>query len=322
MGVGEMIAIPSTLRQLVSVGSRAAATLAIGLIVVQQAASGAGQQQTGILILAHGGSETWNRAVSELARQADERVPTEVALGMASRQTMQAAIDRLSERGVREITAVPLFISSHSSVIESTRYLLGLRSEAPADLAVFARMNHGANGASHAAHQMPAVDGTTPVGTPARIRMATALDDHRVVSDILTSRVQAISSAPASEVVVLVAHGPVPDDDNVRWLGSMRVLAERVGRASPFARVDYLTVRDDAPEPVRAAATEDLRAVVGRVTAEGRRALIVPLLLSYGGVEQGIRRRLVGLDYTMAAQGLMPDDRLLDWVLESAADPP
>ncbi|MGH9370119.1 MAG: hypothetical protein ACRD15_01160 [Vicinamibacterales bacterium] len=88
----------------------------------------------------------------------------------------------------------------------------------------------------------------------------------------------------------------------------------------PFARVDYLTVRDDAPEPVRSEATAELRSVVERAVAEGRRVLIVPLLLSYGGIEQGIRRRLEGLSYTMAEQALMPDDRLLDWVLESARE--
>ena len=57
--------------------------------------------------------------------------PTEVAFGMASRPAIQTAVDRLVERGASSIVAVPLFVSSHSSVITSTEYLLGLRSEAP-----------------------------------------------------------------------------------------------------------------------------------------------------------------------------------------------
>jgi hypothetical protein len=52
--------------------------------------------------------------------------------------------------------------------------------------------------------------------------------------------------------------------------------------------------------------------------SEGHRVLIVPLLLSYGGIEAGIRKRLNGLDYVMAEQGLMPDDRIARWVLETA----
>ena len=56
---------------------------------------------------------------------------------------------------------------------------------------------------------------------------------------------------------------------------------------------------------------------VERATAEGNRVLIVPLLLSYGGIEEGIKKRLAGLDYTMSGQ-YPPDERLVRWVLLSA----
>ena len=55
--------------------------------------------------------------------------------------------------------------------------------------------------------------------------------------------------------------------------------------------------------------------VVEGAVDEGKSALIVPLLLSYGGIETGIRRRLEGLPYRMAGQALLPDERLSDWVL-------
>jgi hypothetical protein len=44
------------------------------------------------------------------------------------------------------------------------------------------------------------------------------------------------------------------------------------------------------------------------------RVLIVPVVLSFGGIEQGIRKRLDGLEYVMATQAIMPDDRLVEWV--------
>ena len=79
-----------------------------------------------------------------------------------------------------------------------------------------------------------------------------------------------------------------------------------------------MTLRDDAPKPVRDAATAELRAVVTRQISDGRRVLIVPLLVSFGGIEKGLRDRLEGLDYTMSGGGLVPDDRLVDWVLARA----
>ena len=57
--------------------------------------------------------------------------------------------------------------------------------------------------------------------------------------------------------------------------------------------------------------------MVETARAEGKRTLIVPLLLSFGGIEAGLKKRLDGLDYTMAQQALLPDERLGVWVLQS-----
>jgi sirohydrochlorin ferrochelatase len=304
----------------------AVAAAAVGAVVLTAAGVATQTRDRGIVLLAHGGSASWNATVNDLRARADERVSTEVALGMATRAAIQSAVDRLIERGVRDIVAVPLFVSSHSSVIEATAYLLGARTDAPPDLALFARMNHGPRPAAGAAADhdppTPPADGTRPVQSSVPIRMGKALDDHPIVADILVSRARAISREPAREAVVLVAHGPVPDADNALWLEDMRRLAGRVREAVPFAQVEAMTVRDDAPAPVRAAATAELRALVARLSTGGTRVLVVPLLLSYGGIEAGIRKRLEGLAYTMASQGIMPDERVLQWVLEAAGEAP
>jgi sirohydrochlorin ferrochelatase len=120
--------------------------LASGRATFSQGASvsgGGASSNVGILLLAHGGSKEWNANVQAVAAEAGKSQPTEVALGMADRTTMQAGIDKLTARGVTQIVAVPLFVSSHSSVIESTRFLLGLRADAPAELADYAAMDMG-----------------------------------------------------------------------------------------------------------------------------------------------------------------------------------
>lgn len=270
---------------------------------------------TGVLLLAHGGSSAWDANVQAIAAEVNTTMPTEVALGMATRANIQAAVTRLESRGVARIVAVPLFISTHSSVITSTEYLLGQRKEMPPALKVFATMSHGAGGhGGHADHTTDPTDGTRPVTTRVPIRMTAALDAHPLVADIIIDRTRSISTQPPTEAVVLVAHGPVDDEENDRWLVNLRTLAGGVARSQPFASVDALTVRDDAPAAIRDAATQELRALVQRRTGEGRRVLIVPVLLSYGGIEAGIRKRLDGLTYVMSAQALAPDRRLVDWV--------
>src|SRR4051794_35559961 len=100
----------------------------------------------------------------------------------------------------------------------------------------------------------------------------------------------------------------------------MKILASRIAEAMPFARIESLTVRDDAPKVIREAAAAHLREVVGQAVSSGHRVLVIPLLLAYGGIEKGIRERLSGLTYEMASGGLLPDDRFAAWV-EKAAVP-
>jgi sirohydrochlorin cobaltochelatase len=286
----------------------------------------------GILLLAHGGRAEWNAHVTTLAGQVDRSAPTEVAFGMATRANIQAAVDRLIARGATEIVAVPLFVSSWSSVITSTEYLLGQRADAPPELAIYASMNHATPGPSsgstasaghesHGGHDaQAAADPKSPIRSSVPIRMTRALNDHAIVADILTSRARSISRTPSEEAVVVVAHGPTGDEENRLWLADMASLAKRVSQAERFAAIDHLTLRDDAPKPIRDQATAELRAIVTKRLAEGRRVLVVPLLVSFGGIERGLRQRLDGLTYTMPDAALVPDDRLVTWVLAMAGE--
>ncbi len=282
------------------------------LVAMAPSAEAQPRERPGILLLAHGGAREWNERIHALAAELDALRPTALALGMASRPSIQAAVDTLTERGVTSIVAVPLFISSHSSVITSTEYLLGARDTAPPELATFAKMDHGAHGPDHSG------DATARVVVRVPVTMTGALDRHPLVAEILATRASAISASPQEESVVIVAHGPTADRENQQWLGDMAVLAAALQAKIPFHSVDYLTVRDDAPAPIRDAATAQLRALVQRRTGEGRRVLVVPLLIAFGGIEAGVRKRLEGLDYVMAGQGLAPDPRLKDWILEMA----
>jgi len=172
---------------------RTALCLAAALLPVAASA----QDTTGVLLLAHGGQPEWNERVKAVAKKVDAAYPAEVAFGMAARPAIQAAVDKLISRGVSEIVAVPLFISSHSSVITSTEYLLGLRHDAPADLARFAKMSHSthAEGADHSAH----VDPATPIKARVPIRMTAAFNRHAIIGEILADRAKAISRQPANE---------------------------------------------------------------------------------------------------------------------------
>ncbi|HMM80166.1 MAG TPA: CbiX/SirB N-terminal domain-containing protein [Pyrinomonadaceae bacterium] len=280
------------------------------------------RNKTGVLLLAHGGKAAWNDEVNGVAAEVRKQFPVEIAFGMATKRNIQNAIDKLEAQGVTSIVAVPLFISSNSSVITSTEYLLGLRNDAPADLAVFAKMDHGGGhgGTDHSAQTSMSsepFDPTTPVKHKVPITMRKALDADPTVADILLSRASSISKDAPNEIVIVVAHGPVSAETNRLWLKDMATLADGMKAKSSYRGIEYLTVRDDAPEPIRGEATAEFRSLVEKANAQKVRVLIVPLLLSFGGIEDGVNQRLNGLDYTITSQALLPDTRIAQWVVRS-----
>ena len=151
--------------------------------------------------------------------------------------------------------------------------------------------------------------------------MTPAFDRHPLVGQIVADWAWATSTAPASEAVIPSPMAPCPT--------TTPALARRHGRArrrqsaaAPFAAVEYMTVRDDAGPAMREAATAELRAKVEAQVAAGRQVLVVPHVTSFGGIEQGIRKRLDGLHHTMADQGLIPDPRVLAWLQDSVTGRP
>lgn len=269
--------------------------------------------------MAHGGNKDWNEKIQGVAAEVDKEMPTEVAFGMADRSALQEAIDKLTTRGVKQIVAVPLFVSTHSSVIESTKYLLGLRSDPPKELADLPMDHdvHDMNGYTMA-DAGPKKPLPQPVKCSVPLHMTPALDRHPIVAEILSDRAAAIGKNPARDVLILVAHGPNDDQENAQWLADMAALAKLIAAHTSYARIEYVTLRDDADAPVRDQARAELREHAQAANDAGYHVLIVPLLLSYGGIENGLRQRLDGIEHTLSPQALLPDARIAQWVLESA----
>ena len=247
----------------------------------------------GVLILAHGGSEQWNRTVAATVEQAQLAYPTEVAFGMGMhRQEVdrwQQAVDRLHAQGVGRIVVVPLLVSSASEVSRQVHYLFGLRDDGPWEAHV------------------------QPLALPVPVFMARALDDDPVVADILLERALGLSRVPAEESVILIAHGPNADDDNAQWLEVMTRLGRWIQAQGRFRAVVPVTMRDDASAAVQGAATRQLREVVHHQSAQGR-TIVVPLLIASGGIEAKIPQRLEGLQYVYDGATLLPHPKVAQWI--------
>lgn len=90
----------------------------------------ADSQSFGVVVMAHGGTPDWNAGVLDAVRPLEERYDLEVAFGMADADSLQEAVTKLEDKGVRRIAVVRLFVSG-DSFKDATEEIFGLRAGAP-----------------------------------------------------------------------------------------------------------------------------------------------------------------------------------------------
>lgn len=248
--------------------------------------------------MAHGASPEWNASVDEGLASLRDEIPTVLAFGMADPATLRAGLDSLAAAGVRRVAVVRMFLSG-SSFLDQTRYLLGLSDARP--------------------HHFVGDRGTAdPEPTPVSHDLSLVTHDAGIVSSprvakILRDRVDALSTDPSGESVIIVAHGMRSESENDALLRAMHHAAEGV-RDMGFQSVATETLREDWKDE-RVAAARRIRAFVERETAEGRRVLVVPLRLSGFGPYAEVLEKL---SYS-AGESLLPHPEIDAWVRETAA---
>ena len=265
----------------------------------------------GILVLAHGGPSTqliknkenkydklplWNKMVIDAVKPLEKKFNIEIAFGMADPETIQAAIDRLEEKGVKKIVAVPLFISSYSPIIENTAFILGLRRETRTSK-----------------KELPSIK------TIVEFVMTSAIDSHPLIAEILLDRASELSKNPDDETVIIVGHGPNDPLQNEKWLKEMRILASFVKEKGNFKDVKVTTLRDDAPKKIKENATMILREMIMMTSLKGN-VIVIPHLVARGGIESGIPERLKGLNYIYNGKTLLPHENITKWIELSVTD--
>jgi sirohydrochlorin ferrochelatase len=147
----------------------------------------------------------------------------------------------------------------------------------------------------------------------ARITMTPAMDDHPVISRILLARATAAAkAAPAKTTVLLLAHGPNDTEENRLWLKDLNAHAAYLKAHGHFRAVPVATRRDDADDATKDRALREIRALVEAGDRDGS-VVVVPVLLSEGGIEEELKDDLKGLAYSFA-KPLLPDPKVGDWV--------
>lgn len=282
-----------------------AALAALLLAIPLRASAQAQADDYGVLVMAHGGGEAWNRDVSAALAPLRRQQPLEIAFGMADATSLQAAVDRLEAQGVRRIGVVRLFISGESWY-QRTAQMLGLEAGAPPRPASDPHAMH----AGHAGHAMA----FWRLDSRAAFAMShDGLMDAPEMGEVLADRARELSRSPAQEDVLILAHGPEDDAEDARWRAQLDDRANAV-RALGFRTVRVETLREDWPEK-REAAEARIRGYVENAGRDGGRALVIPYRVQGFGPYADV---LDGLAYASNGHGLVPHPALVAWVQRQA----
>jgi hypothetical protein len=271
----------------------------------------------GILVMAHGGDEAWNRDVEAVVAPLKDRYPVEIAFGMARTSTLREAVERLEQKGVRRIAVVRMFISGESFLPE-TEYILGLRTEPPAAPAS-AAAPHGAVPAAppsaHGDHGDHCAEAPQPIASKCTFVLSQqGVADSALVDEILLERANALSKTPSRESVLLLAHGPADDAENERWLAKMEKRARGISQAGGFREVRCETLREDWPEK-RAVSEKRIREFVQQHSRNGGRVIVIPFRVAGFGPYKEV---LEGLEYVSDGRGFCPHPNMTTWIEQAA----
>lgn len=251
---------------------------------------------TGVLVLAHGFRDRGDRIFVERLQPVAGDYPTALALGMSMMGSdhIQLALNNLAATGVSEVIVVPAVSTRYNTMLRQWEYVFGLRDE-------------------------PEYAAVPRVRAPVALRIAPPLDDHPLVAEVLIEYAAEISSDPAREEVIIVAHGPVHEADNMAQLAMLEGLAQYVREHADYAAVSVATLQDDAVKAVREANVARLRERLQQAAAAGREVLIVTNLLGTYIVQSQLRRDLRGLDYRFNSKGLVQHENFIRWIEQSVA---
>ena len=255
----------------------------------------ASDSEVGVIVMSDGGPREWTKIVARTVKGANLPYPVRVFFGpgdsAVQQGILQDTVRDLEDNGAHTLVVIPLIVSPYAQAYRQWKYLLGLDVQA------------GYNSTP-----------LFPIEKHAAIRFSEPLNDSAVVVEILLDRIQEISRRPQDESVVVVTEGARDNGDNAKWMEILQRACTRIKDRGNYHAVIPATLRDDAPSDDRQQSLLALRHSVESIQQSGQRALVVPLMLSEGGIEHKISLELRGLAYTYNNKPLLPDARMSEWI--------
>lgn len=243
-------------------------------------------RKIGILVISHGSrSSRWVEGVDEAvsAVRLPDGIPVVSSfLELVEGRLIEDGIRALESRGVTDILAIPLFISSGSTHLDEIAYALRVIPE-------------------------PALPTKlVPLPIQAKVTFNSPIDNDPAIAQIMYDKIKELSTDPGKETVLLLGHGTAERGFHRKWRHTLRGLADRMKELGHFAAADYAMLLPDQ-------LSCRLRSLQKR--RPGDSVIVAVLFLSEGYFTKTlIPSRLDGVDCRYNGRTLLPDPQISRWI--------
>ena len=245
--------------------------------------------QIGVVIMPHGATKPYNDAVEKTIEPLKKKYKVEMAYGMGDAISLQTAVSKLEDKGVKRIIFVRMYPTS-DQLKEKTDYILGLSDKIPEQW-----------------------DGLNPpqIRTSAIISTFGGYEEDPLIAGIFLERIQEISKKPTDETIILLAHGAQDDHAEKLRKEKMNAHINWIQRqvTPQFKQIKGMTLREDWPDK-RKQALKEIKAVIEEGNKTGRVIVISNRLYGSGPY----KHFLEGLKFDMNSKGLAPHPNLTRWL--------
>ena len=258
--------------------------------------SSQGSQNYGVLIMAHGYGPGGDLDLFNSVQSVGELYQTTLSMGMSMMTSSHVicSVNEMIDKDVEKIFVVPVSSTAHNTLVRQWNYIFSLEEQ-------FAYSE---------------VDRITNE----RIVMLEPINDDIYAKKIILEYTNEISSDPANEVLIIIAHGPIDQADNEIELRLMNNIGEYIKKHSSIQTVESFTLQDDAPKTIRDQNLKRIKAFMNASNEDGKRILMVSNLMSGKGIQKKIEEDFEGIDYTFNPKGLLTHPYYIDWIKESVAN--
>jgi len=249
--------------------------------------------KNGLLILAHGYGHDGDVELYESMKVFEDDYVTSLGLGMSMMTSKHIAcsINEMTHESIDNIFVVPVSSTPFNTLVRQWKYIFKLENDYSYSNVEQIHSN--------------------------KIKFLEPISDSIYAKKIVLDYANEISLDQNKEVIIIIAHGPVETDDNIKQLKLMNNIGHYILSNSSFADVQSFTLQDDASKVVRDQNVESIKAFIKKSNQDGKRVLMVSNLMSGKGIQKNIESDFAGFNYTFNSKGLLVHPLFKEWIAES-----